>query len=102
MYRARHTRISDVQGGAKYLCPKINYRPNVTALRLEQSNETATGHGTGTNILSGQGRTEYSGAGVAVGRSTAMNVGLSRDGKYSFITDLVRHHKECASDMCLI
>jgi len=88
--------------GVKYLCPKINYRPNITALRVEQSNETGSGHGTGTDFLLGQRRTEYSGAGGVVGRSTAMNVGLSRDGKYSFITDLVRHHKECASDMCLI
>jgi len=84
------------------LCPKINYRPNITALRVEQSNETANGHGTGTDILLGQRRTEYSGAGGVVCRPAAMNVGLSRDGKYSFISDLVRHRKECASDMCLI
>lgn len=86
----------------KYLCPKINYRPNITALRVEQANETANGHGTGTDFLLGQRRTEYSGAGGAVSRAAAMNVGLSRDGKYSFISDLVRHHKECASAMCLI
>jgi hypothetical protein len=80
--------------GVKCLCSKINYRPNITALRLEQSIETANGHGTGTDFLLGQ----RSGAGgVVVCRSAAMNVGLSRDGKHSFISDLALDHKR----MCL-
>jgi len=53
-------------------------------------------------FLLGERRTEYSVADGVAGRSTAMYVGLSRDGKYPFITELVRHHKLCASDMCLI
>jgi hypothetical protein len=54
VYRVRRPHFKGSRE-VKYLCLKINYRPNIVALRVEQSRDTlvcASGHCTGTFFCS--------------------------------------------------